>query len=186
MNIVNCQSAPRVLALDVSGRPMGWLNWQETATLYCRDRVAWEAGDTRIEVRGGRNRITGETSVLVLSSIAAVRGARPRADRYRTPPLCNRTLFERDRGTCMYCGRSYPLRQLTRDHIVPRSRGGKDEWTNVTTACLRCNGAKGSRTPEEAGMTLLSVPYAPDFLAWLVLSNRHILADQMDFLSPAR
>lgn len=183
MNIVSCQTGTHVLALDVSGRPTGWLEWSNAATLYCRGQVAWEAGETRIEVRGGRNRATSRRSRLLLSSVAAVRGAKPRIEVQHTPPLGNRALFLRDRDTCMYCGKRFSVRALTRDHVLPRSRGGEDTWTNVTTACLACNGRKGNRTPEEAGMALLAVPYAPDFLAWLKLCNRRILADQMEFLS---
>ena len=59
--------------------------------------------------------------------------------------------MHRDNYTCQYCGKKS---ELTIDHIIPRSRGGKDEWDNVAVACLRCNVSKGARTPKEAGMTL--------------------------------
>ena len=68
MDIVNCAQAPRVLALDIAGRPGRWIGWQEAAVLYCRERIAWEAGEIRIRVRGGRSRITGQPSELLLSS----------------------------------------------------------------------------------------------------------------------
>ena len=66
--------------------------------------------------------------------------------------------------------------------MTPRAQGGKDVWTNVVTACGGCNKAKDARTPEEAGMKLLYIPYAPNRAEYLILMNRTILADQMEFL----
>ncbi|MEJ2452290.1 MAG: HNH endonuclease, partial [Gammaproteobacteria bacterium] len=62
------------------------------------------------------------------------------------------------------------------------SRGGRDNWANVVAACRRCNAHKGGRTPEEAAMPLLAVPYVPNLAEYLFLRNRRILADQMEFL----
>jgi 5-methylcytosine-specific restriction endonuclease McrA len=77
---------------------------------------------------------------------------------------------------------SFRESQLTRDHIIPRCQGGSDSWTNVVTACRSCNQKKDGRTPEEAGITLIAVPYIPNYAEWLVLKNRRILEDQMEFL----
>ena len=71
---------------------------------------------------------------------------------------------------------------LTRDHVKPVSRGGGNHWLNVVTACKRCNTRKGSKTPEEASMPLLAIPYVPNVAEYLVLRNRRILGDQMEFL----
>jgi hypothetical protein len=71
---------------------------------------------------------------------------------------------------------------LTRDHITPLSRGGKDTWMNVVTACRHCNGLKRNRTPEEAGTELLYAPYVPNKAEYLILTNRRIFVDQMEFL----
>ena len=68
-------------------------------------------------------------------------------------------VFMRDRYTCQYCGRE--TRELTLDHVVPRSQGGGHSWDNVVSACRTCNRKKGGRTPEQAGMKLLSEPRAP-------------------------
>lgn len=72
--------------------------------------------------------------------------------------------------------------QLTRDHVIPISKGGLDTWENVVTACFHCNSLKANRTPQQAGMRLLAVPYRPSWIEHLILSNRNILADQMAFL----
>lgn len=88
--------------------------------------------------------------------------------------VTNTFLFARDRYTCQYCGRAQSelkLREsLTRDHIVPLSRGGLNEWTNVVTACGPCNTRKANRLPAEIGMHPLTVPVEPHFvqLGWAV------------------
>lgn len=88
----------------------------------------------------------------------------------------NHNLFDRDGRRCLYCGRSdAEVRRagsrLTRDHVVPLSRGGRDEWRNVATACEPCNNSKADRTPEEAGMTLLTEPRTPTH--WELFMARH-------------
>ena len=98
------------------------------------------------------------------------------------PPLNNRELFRRDRHMCAYCADELSFFRLTRDHIRPLSRGGRDTWMNVVTACRQCNGQKRNRLPEEAGMELLYLPYVPNKAEYLILTNRRILSDQMEFL----
>ncbi len=84
---------------------------------------------------------------------------------------------------CMYCGEQPPKQVLSRDHITPLSRGGSDDWTNVVTACKRCNNHKAGRTPEEAGVSLLAVPFTPTHAEYVYLRGRRVLADQMEFLA---
>lgn len=72
-----------------------------------------------------------------------------------------RNVLARDEYRCQYCGHKGAGRELTLDHVIPRSRGGKHCWTNVVTACYRCNDRKGRLTPREAGMHLLREPIAP-------------------------
>lgn len=75
-------------------------------------------------------------------------------------------VFSRDGYTCQYCGRE--TRDLTLDHVAPRSQGGVHSWENVVSACKACNRRKGGRTPDEAGMKLLSEPRAPRGYGYLV------------------
>lgn len=72
-----------------------------------------------------------------------------------------RNLFARDKNVCQYCGETKPLSQLSFDHVVPQSRGGKTTWENVVCCCLKCNGRKGDRLPAEAGMELIRHPVRP-------------------------
>lgn len=173
---------PRLLSLDAHGRVLDWMSWQDAACLYARGAVAWTLGDPCITLHGGINRSTGLQSALELHPIVAARGhARPHA-LDPTPALTNAALFARDQHLCLYCGHEFHRSHLTRDHVHPLSRGGRDVWENVVAACFSCNSKKGGRTPQQAGMPLLAVPYRPSWVEHLILSNRHILADQMAFL----
>ena len=171
-----------VLQLDVSGRPQAWISAREAAVLYATDGVAWTLGRTFRVLRGGIQRATGLQSRIELHPIVAVRGAVPSRAWRQTPAITNAKLFARDRHVCAYCGRRSDADELTREHIVPVSRGGVDAWMNCITACKPCNGRKGNRLPEEARMALLYLPYVPSLHEDMILRGRRILADQMEFL----
>ncbi|PIQ38683.1 MAG: HNH endonuclease [Lysobacterales bacterium CG17_big_fil_post_rev_8_21_14_2_50_64_11] len=173
---------PRVLSLDAHGRILNWISWQDAACLYARDAVVWTLGIPCLVVRGGTNRGSGRQSVLELHSIIAARGHARAGAIDPTPALTNTALFARDGHLCLYCGNELGRHQLTRDHVQPISRGGRDIWENVVSACIGCNSRKGNRTPQQASMPLLAVPFRPSWVEHLILSNRNILADQMAFL----
>lgn len=80
-------------------------------------------------------------------------------------------VFKRDRNVCQYCAKSFKKNELTVDHIVPRSQGGRSTWMNITTACKSCNSKKANRTPEEAEMKLLSQPKVPTWKDTLDLED---------------
>lgn len=174
--------AVRLLSLDAHGRVLDWMSWQDASCLYARGAVAWTLGDPCLRVHGGTCRASGRQSILDLHPIVAGRGhPRPHA-LDPTPALTNAALFARDQQLCLYCGREFNRHHLTRDHVMPLSKGGRDTWENVVAACFHCNSRKGGRTPQQAGMPLLAVPYRPSWIEHLILANRHILADQMAFL----
>ncbi|WP_425480812.1 HNH endonuclease [Montanilutibacter psychrotolerans] len=172
----------RLLSLDAHGRVLNWMNWQDAACLYARDAVAWTLGEPCLQVRGGTSRLTGNRSLIELHPIVAARGHARAHALDPTPALTNAALFARDDHLCLYCGHAYARPLLTRDHVVPVSKGGRDIWENVVAACFHCNSRKGNRSPQQAGMPLLAVPYRPSWVEHLILSNRNILADQMEFL----
>lgn len=173
----------RLLSLDAHGRALNWISWQDAACLYAREAVVWTIGEPCLRIRGGISRGTGLRSVMELHPIIAARGhVRPQA-LAPTPALTNAALFARDQSLCMYCGRQWGRQSLTRDHVLPLSQGGRDIWENVVCACFQCNSRKGGRTPQQASMPLLAVPYRPSWIEHLILSNRNILADQMAFLT---
>ncbi len=98
-----------------------------------------------------------------------------RLNRYikkRTPIIkfSRQNLYLRDGARCQYCGTPFSVKELTYDHVIPRSKGGETDWTNVVTCCIRCNLKKGGRTPEEAGMALIRRPKAPIWIPLLTMS----------------
>lgn len=175
---------PLVLQLDAAGNPQCWINYEKAAYYYTKNLVAWTMNASDFTLRGGVNAESRTQSKLTMETIIAVKGkVTPRqVSQMAKVPLTNRTLFRRDRHLCAYCGQEYAPADLSRDHIIPDSRGGPNTWMNVVTACNSCNKLKDNRTPEEAHMPLLYVPYVPNRAEYLILQNRKILADQMDFL----
>ena len=175
-------SQSHILRLNIAGHPVEWLTWQEATTLYARELVTWTLGDTIRTVCGGTSRFTGERSTIALQSIIACAGELY-SGRPKKAALSNKILFRRDQNLCMYCGKEFVDRDLSCDHIIPTSRGGKNSWVNVVAACKRCNHFKQNRTPEEAGLELLALPFEPNSAEYLALVNsKRIRADQMDFL----
>ena len=153
--------------------------------IYHTEQVAYACGTRLYTVFGGYSALNGRRSRIDVSSIIATEGTSQGLafirDRY-VPPLNNRTLFKRDANLCLYCAMRFPTRDLTRDHITPLSHGGGDVWNNVATACRRCNNHKGGRTPEQAGVKLIAVPFTPTYAEYIYLKGRRVLADQMQYL----
>ncbi len=175
---------PLILTLDANGVPHRWITWQHACFYYAKNQIAWTAGEHAFTLMGGHNRVSGERSRIVSNSILAIKGrVLASRNRNKVPPLNNRELFQRDRCMCAYCGGILPSSKLTRDHITPFSKGGRDIWMNVVAACRACNEKKSDKTPEKAGLELLYLPYVPNRAEYLILTNRRILADQMEFLT---
>jgi 5-methylcytosine-specific restriction endonuclease McrA len=154
------------LALNASFEPLTLVTTRRAI------RLVLDGKAEILEVDSGRAFRSEKATVPCPTVIRLVRYVRvPR--RFRRQ-VTNTFLFARDDYSCMYCGRHRSElrgRQfLTRDHVLPRSRGGENTWENVVTACSPCNNRKGSRTPAEAGLELLTVPREPNYvhLVWAV------------------
>lgn len=136
----------KVLVLNASYEPLNITSWRRAIVLL---------------LKGKAEQLEYHTQVV------ATRSAKPTVIRlryyvrvpYKEIPLTRKNILERDDHTCQYC--SYRGDNLTLDHVIPRSRGGGESWDNLVAACVRCNVHKGSRTPEEAHMPLLSRPRRP-------------------------
>jgi hypothetical protein len=173
-----------VLQLDIQGTPQRWITLEQAALHYATDTVAWVDGEAPLRtLRGGFNAVTGRQSAIEVHPIIALRGA-PKINLFEVVPgLTKLKLFRRDRGTCAYCGQRFNERELQCEHIVPESRGGGWTWMNLVTACGACNGRKANRTPEEAGMPLVYLPYVPSRFEGFLLEGRHIRADVHEWLA---
>ena len=137
----------QVLVLNASYEPLNITTWRRAMVMMLKGKAESLEIDLSREVRRG----THLPTVIRLRQYVHVP--------FRQLPLTRRNLFHRDNYSCQYCGNRTD--QLSIDHVIPRSRGGRDTWENVTTACLCCNVRKGNRTPKEADMPLKRVPHRP-------------------------
>ena len=185
MQFSNQKLNQEILRTDISGMPLEWIDYRDAVRLYHTGQVAYACGKSLFRLYGGTNALTGKQSVLEIPSILSTLGHSHNPGNLRhdyVPPLNNETLFRRDANVCLYCGERFPSGQLSRDHVQPLSKGGRDTWTNVVTACRQCNNFKAWRTPEQARMQLLAVPFAPTYAEYIYLKGRRVLADQMEYL----
>ncbi len=173
-----------VLQLDIQGTPQAWISIEQAATHHASGAVAWcdGAGPLRT-LRGDWNVGAGRQSLIEVFPIIALRGA-ARVNLFdHAPAVAKEKLFRRDRLTCAYCGLRLSERELQCEHILPESRGGQWSWMNLVAACASCNGRKGARTPEEARMPLLYLPYVPSRFEDFLLAGRNIRADVHEWLA---
>jgi 5-methylcytosine-specific restriction endonuclease McrA len=97
-----------------------------------------------------------------------------------------RNIYARDNNQCQYCGKKFPSSELSLDHIVPRSQGGGDSWTNVVCCCVSCNVRKGGRTPAQASVRLIRKPVKPRRSPTLTMKlSDHRYASWRQFLDAA-
>ena len=158
-----CMMATNVATgLEINGedniRPVTWEEW---ITLPIREQ------DNAVQTVRGAIRVP---TVIVAVNFAKVPKKRPK--------LCSRTIRERDGNRCQYTGKVLKPEEGSLDHVVPRSRGGRDAWENLVWSSKEVNSKKGDRLPQEAGLRLLSVPRAPKELpASALIRNAHEIAD---------
>jgi 5-methylcytosine-specific restriction endonuclease McrA len=143
------------LVLNADFRPLSYFplslwSWQETVKAVCLDRVNIVSEYDRV--------VRSPSFEMRLPSVISLKEYIPTE---RRPAFTRFNVFLRDRFTCQYCGHGYPAHDLTFDHVVPRSRGGRTNWENVVTACSSCNLEKGNRLPAESGMAPRHRPTQP-------------------------
>ena len=174
----------QVLQLDIQGTPQAWITLEDAALHYASGSVSWEQGVGPLAVlRGGWNVPSGRQSEIVIHPIIALRGS-PLRNLFEVAPTVTKTkLLRRDRGTCAYCAAVFDDRDLQVEHIVPDSRGGRYSWMNLVAACSWCNARKGNRTPDEAGMPLVYMPYVPNRFEDFLLAGRNVRADVHEWLA---
>ena len=143
------------LVLNADFRPLSYFplslwSWQEAVKAVVSERVN--------VVSEYEREVHSPTWCLRLPSVISLKEYIPAA---RRPAFTRFNVFLRDRFSCQYCGSPFPTHDLTFDHVVPRSRGGRTTWTNVVTACAPCNLRKGNQLPRQAGMVPLTPPFQP-------------------------
>lgn len=147
------------LLLNADYKPKAVLSWQKAIEMVLRDVVFTVVEYEEWEVH----------SPSVTLVVPAVLALQKYVHRRKAVSFSRTNIYIRDDFTCQYCGLSagdggLNVRDLTFDHVVPRSRGGGTTWENITTSCSDCNRRKGDQTPKEARMALLSKPHEPRHL----------------------
>jgi len=142
------------LLLSASYEPLGILPWQKAITLYFLEKVdVLECYDVVLH---------SPTLTMNLPAVVKLNHfVRPFPRRIK---FSRQNLYYRDNYTCQYCRKNLPTSQLTYDHVIPRSKGGKTSWTNVVTACVRCNLKKGNKLLHQINFKLEKEPSEPNWL----------------------
>ena len=167
----------RCLALNASFEPLTLVPVRRALRLVIDGKAEIVEAETGDVVRSARLSVPRPVIIRLVKFVHVPR-------RFRRQ-VTNTFLFARDEYSCQYCGKhSSELRGrqfLTRDHILPTSRGGQNTWANVVTSCSPCNNRKGNRTPSEAHMNLLTVPREPNYVH-LVWAVRKVTAIQAKYV----
>ena len=156
----------RCLALNASFEPLTMVPIRRALRLVIDGKAEIVEADGARLVRSARLSVPRPAVIRLVRFVHVPRKFRRQ--------VTNTFLFARDDYRCQLCGRTTaqlrPRECLTRDHLVPLSRGGTNAWTNVLTACSTCNTRKGNRLPAECGMRPMRQPYEPHFvhLSWAV------------------
>ena len=141
------------LLLNATYEPLKVVDWRKAITLWCQGKV---------EVISVYDREVHSVSLtLKLPSVVRLRHYVAIRRHVNLVPFSRANIYARDDHTCQYCGRTLPVDTLTLDHVVPVRYGGRKDWENIATSCVRCKRRKGGRTPGEAGMTLIRAPRRP-------------------------
>jgi 5-methylcytosine-specific restriction endonuclease McrA len=149
----------RTLLLDASYHPVRVINWQKAIILILSGRAEVVAEFDDIKIRSTR---------LCLNLPKILRLFSPHRGNQQVQ--FNRyNVFYRDKFICQYCVKKFNVTELTFDHVVPQSRGGRTNWFNIVSCCHTCNRKKGSKTPEEAGLKLIKKPKQPKWTPYLCL-----------------
>ncbi len=149
----------QVLLLNISYEPIKVIDWKKAVTMLCLGKVE-VIDEYACDVRSVSFTIKLPSVVRLLNVVKR---------RNKPVKFSRQNIYARDKYKCQYCGTKFLPEDLTYDHVLPRSRGGKTEWTNIVTCCVDCNRKKGGRTPREASMRLLKKPVRPNWVPALRL-----------------
>ena len=143
----------QTLLLNATYEPLRVVHWRKAVTLWCQGKVEVISVYDR-EVRSVTLSFKLPSVIRLLRHISIKR-------RFDYVPFSRANIYARDNHSCQYCGQGFPVSDLTFDHVVPVSQGGRKDWENIVTSCISCNRRKGGRTPAEAGMRVIRPPRRP-------------------------
>lgn len=141
------------MLLNATYEPLKVVDWRKAMTLLCQGKVEVVSEYDR-EIRSVSVTFRLPSVIRLLRYITITR-------RMDDVPFSRANIYARDGHRCQYCGCGFPIGDLTFDHVVPVSQGGRKDWENIVTACIPCNRRKGGRTPVQAGMHVIRQPCRP-------------------------
>ena len=143
----------QTLLLNATYEPLKVVDWRKAITMLCQGKVEVVSEYDR-EIRSVSVTFRLPSVIRLLRYITTTR-------RLDDVPFSRANIYARDEHRCQYCGREFPVCDLTFDHVVPVSQGGRKNWGNIVTSCIACNRRKGGRTPAQAGMRVIRPPRRP-------------------------
>ncbi|MBN4054321.1 HNH endonuclease [Nitrospira defluvii] len=164
------------LLLNSTFEPMRVISWKKAILLLVQDKV---------EVLQVHNREIRSVSIsFKLPSVLRLLSFVKIKANQRVVKFSRSNIFARDKHHCQYCGRHFKTSALTFDHVLPIAKGGKKTWTNIVTACIRCNNRKSGHTPEEANMRLIKKPEKPRWspMRTITIGLRNMPLNWRDYL----
>ena len=166
----------QTLLLNASYEPLKIVDWRKAITLWCQGKVEVISVYDR-EIRSVSFSVKLPSVIRLLRYITIRR-------RFDYVPFSRVNIYARDGHRCQYCGKGFAVSDLTFDHVVPVSQGGRKDWGNIVTSCVTCNRRKGGRTPLEAGMSVIRTPRRPTRLpvVRLTLGLRNAPESWRDYL----
>lgn len=143
----------QTLLLNATYEPLKVVDWRKAITLWCQGKVEVISVHDR-EIR------SVSVSFKLPSVIRLLRYVTIRRH-FNYVPFSRANIYARDNHQCQYCGKGFSVSELTFDHVVPVSQGGRKDWENIVTSCIRCNRRKGGHTPSQARMRVIRQPRRP-------------------------
>lgn len=140
------------LVLNKSYEPIRVVSWQEAQLMIWNERAEVVEYYEHRTIRTIREELFMPSIIRIMRINKAQR---------KSPRYSKHNLWIRDNAACQYCGTRVSKKEATLDHVVPVCQGGKTTWENIVIACLSCNHKKGGRSPEQARMPLIQIPYRP-------------------------
>ena len=154
----------KILLLDNTFFPIRFVNWKRAMVLFLSNRA--EALELYEKIR-----IRSVSPSFPLPKVLRLFGIFKKDQQVK---FCRHNVFLRDHWTCQYCRKEFTAKNLTLDHVIPKSRGGNTSWENVVTACSNCNHKKGDRLLEESSFRLLKTPKRPKWRPCMNTSFRNV------------
>lgn len=172
-----------VLKLNSAYMPIEIINWQDAMILYFNEKAQILEVYKDVRIRSSSDTFDFPAVIRMLHFV------KPNKQFKVFKPFTRKNIWIRDGKSCMYCGKPISLHEMTFDHVIPQSLGGRTTWNNIVSSCKKCNNKKGSKKLHETDLQLIRQPFAPviansynDSIMMKVTGFRHDIPEWKDYL----